>query len=199
MTGDELRAVAADVFAQLRAQLDADWSVKPEGLEWTCHQLGDHISSVLLSYAAHAAARAERVLPLVGRRVGADDPAAFLDLSEAAAAVLADVVDRMPAGARGYHPAGMADAGGFAAMACDEILVHGGEIVTALGGDFRCPRRQASKVVARLFPWAPRHDDAWALLLWCNGRRDLEGYPAPGPDWMWHAAPVEEWDGSVPM
>ena len=186
------------MFPQLRQRLDADWSVTPPGLEWTCHQMGDHLSSVMLSYAVHVAARADETLPLVGRRVGADDPAAYLDLSEASARVLADTIDGMGPDDRAVHPHGMADASGWAAMACDELLVHGCEMVTALGGTFEQHRALAAKVVARLFPWAPRHEDPWALLHWCNGRQDLDDHPSPGPDWVWHCAPLDEWEGATP-
>ena len=198
MHGGDLRAVAASVLPQLRACLDADWSVKPTGLEWTCHQLGDHLSAVLLSYAVHAAARAKRELPLVGRRVGADDPAAYLDLSEAAAEVLAATVDAMDEGERAWHPAGIADASGFAAMACDELLVHGAEMVAALGGAFDPPDDLAAKVLGRLFPWAPPDAEPWAALLWANGRLDLPERPSQGGSWVWHCAPLDEWDETVP-
>ena len=198
MDGGDLRAVAASVLPQLRACLGADWSAKPEGLDWTCHQLGDHLSAVMLSYAVHAAARTERELPLVGRRLGADDPAAYLDLSEAAAEVLAATVDAMGEGDRAWHPAGIADASGFAAMACDELLIHGSEMVQALGGAFHPPEDLAGEVLRRLFPWAPTEAEPWSALLWANGRLDLPERAAQGAAWVWHCAPLEEWDGSIP-
>jgi hypothetical protein len=34
--------------------------------------------------------------------------------------------------------------------------------------------------------------------LWANGRRDLPDKERLGPDWAWHCAPLDEWDGKVP-
>src|SRR6266545_8408215 len=55
--------------------------------------------------------------------------------------------------------------------------------------------RRLRRVVARLFPWAPEHDDSWGRLLWCNGRIALPGHERLGPEWGWWCAPLEEWDG----
>ena len=52
---------------------------------------------------------------------------------------------------------GMADASGFAALACDEMLVHTADIAAVLGVGFDPPRGVCARVLARLFPWAP-HD-----------------------------------------
>ncbi len=50
--------------------------------------------------------------------------AAFLVSLRSAAQVCAASIDAAPAGIRGFHPAGAADSSGFAAMACDEMLIH---------------------------------------------------------------------------
>ncbi|HSO52118.1 MAG TPA: hypothetical protein VL330_05090 [Actinomycetes bacterium] len=55
------------------------------------------------------------------------------------ATVLARVVDATPPGARGWHPMGQADASGFAAMACDELLVHSDDAARGLGVPFAPP------------------------------------------------------------
>ena len=48
-------------------------------------------------------------------------------------------------------------------------------------------------------PWAPGGVAPWPALLWANGRVDLAGgRPRPGSDWVWHCAPVDEWDGTIP-
>lgn len=49
--------------------------------------------------------------------------AKLLDVLGAAASTLAPA-RAAPSGARGIYSTGMADAGGFLAMGCDEILVH---------------------------------------------------------------------------
>ena len=90
-----------------------------------------------------------------------------------------------------------AGADGFLAMGCDEILVHGWDAVRGFGGKFAVPEDLARPVLRRLFPWAPTDAPPWPALLWANGRVDLPGQPRQGPDWLWHCAPLEEWDGTV--
>jgi hypothetical protein len=113
------------------------------------------------------------------------------------ATVLARVTDASPPGARGWHPFGLADASGFAAMACDEFLVHTDNVARGLEVPFAPPRALARATLERLFPWAPADADPWAALLWANGRIDLPGQPRQ-VDWRWHCAPLEEWDGLNP-
>ena len=74
----------------------------------------------------------------------------------------------MPPEARGYHGQ-PTDAAGFAAMHCDEVLVHGYDIALGLGVAFEPPPDLARRVRDRLFPWTPA-GDPWTTLLWCNGR-----------------------------
>jgi hypothetical protein len=113
------------------------------------------------------------------------------------ATVLAGVVDASPPEARGWHPFGLADASGFAAMACDELLVHTDDAARGLEVPFTAPPELARVTLERLFPWAPTDADPWAALLWANGRTDLPGQPRQ-VDWRWHCAPLEEWDGRNP-
>ena len=54
----------------------------------------------------------------------------------AASAVLAAGVDAAPPSLRGFHPFGSPDPSGFAAMACDELLVHGRDAALGLGLQF---------------------------------------------------------------
>jgi hypothetical protein len=113
------------------------------------------------------------------------------------AAVLADVVRAAPPAARAFHPAGVADPSGFAAMGCDEILVHTGDIATGLGIGFEPPAGLCARVLARLFPWAPGDAEPWPALQWANGRIGLPGHERQDADWYWHCAPLEEWDGTL--
>jgi hypothetical protein len=89
------------------------------------------------------------------------------------------------------------DASGFAAMACDEFLVHTDDVARGLEVPFAPPRALARATLERLFPWAPADADPWAALLWANGRIDLPGQQRQ-VDWRWHCAPLEEWDGLNP-
>ena len=52
------------------------------------------------------------------------------------------------------------------------------------------------RVLARIFPWAPSEGDAWATLQWAAGRAPLPNRERLGTDWLWHCAPLAEWDGT---
>jgi hypothetical protein len=114
------------------------------------------------------------------------------------ARILADVAAAAPAEARAFHQAGMADRSGFLAMACDELLIHTDDILRSSGRSFDPPPDLVARVLARLFPWAPTGINPWIALRWANGREEL---PPPqgrlGPDWTWHCAPLNQWDGTI--
>ncbi len=129
-------------------------------------------------------------------RADAPNQAILVSLSSAAR-VCASGVDAAPPRTRGFHPAGSPDPGGFAAMACDEMLVHGWDAARGLGLSFEPDRGLAARVLARLFPWHQPGEDPWQTLLWANGRIDLPGRPGQS-DWRWHCAPLSEWDGQPP-
>jgi hypothetical protein len=124
--------------------------------------------------------------------------AELLDVLDAAAATLAHVARAAPSDARGYHSAGIADVTGFLAMGCNEILVHGCDACLGLGFGLLVPPDLAARVCQRLFPWAPGDGAPWPALLWANGRVELPGHRRVGPDWVWHCAPLDEWDGTTP-
>lgn len=92
---------------------------------------------------------------------------------------------------------GAADPSGFAAMACDEILIHTDDAARGLGLVFRPPTDLAERVLHRLFPWVTDVDDPWEGLRWANGRIALGGRERLS-GWTWHCAPLDEWDGTSP-
>ena len=108
----------------------------------------------------------------------------------AASRALAAGIDATPADTRGFHPFGSPDAAGFAAMACDELLVHGDDAARGLHVAFSPDRSLAAGCCAASSPGTTRDpdDDPWEVLLWANGRRDLRGRPAPGPLALAHPA-----------
>lgn len=103
--------------------------------------------------------------------------------------VLARVVATARPADRGWHPWGVADAAGFAAMGIVEILVHTDDVADGLGLDWTPPAGPVLAALSRLFPQAPVDAPPWRALLWCTGRADLPGRDRV-TDWRWHAAPL---------
>lgn len=195
-TDDLIRAAEACAEALSPHMDDADWSVRAGELDWTCRRTLGHIVDALAFYTDHLATRAAERRPHkrdVGPDVTIEELLAFV---RSQAAVLARVCDASP-DVRAYHAAGSADATGFVAMGCDEILVHTNDVCTGLGFAFSPDPDLCARVVARLFPWAPDHPDPWERLLWCNGRIALPGHERLTEDWWWWSRPLEEWDGTA--
>ena len=197
VTADDLRRAADVASDALRGAAEDDWSRSAGDLDWTCRHTLDHILDALAFYAAQLATRADERKPPVRR----GDPEATLPSLLSSVRTMADILAEVAAaageGVRAFHPAGMADPEGFLAMGCDEILVHAGDICAGLGIPFVPPADLCSDVVSRLFPWAPSGHPAWDTLLWANGRLALPGHGRLDPDWYWHCAPLDEWDGTV--
>jgi len=195
VTGDDVLAAAELCGAVLEPALAADWSVPVPGLDFT---VASDAANAALWYCVDLwSGRADAAFE-VSLRADASNEALLTSL-RAGSRALAAGVDAAPADTRGFHPFGSPDPDGFAAMACDELLVHGDDAARGLGLACAPDARLASAVMARLFPWhAPDPgDDPWQVLLWANGRIDLEGRPRQ-TRWRWHGAPLSEWDGAVP-
>jgi hypothetical protein len=200
----------ADVDQAVRLAVDAlaaadpaAWDGPAGTLEWTCWETAEHLADDLMSYAAQIAPRRppqeghiafawERQQPEgPPNAIHADrtaGPAGLLQLIEACGALLSAVVRTAPPEARAFHIYGVADPEGFAAMGVVETLVHTSDLAGGLGLDWAPPAGLCARVLARLFPDAPRDTDPWATLLWATGRGDLPGHPRL-TDWRWYAAP----------
>ncbi len=194
---EDLLAAAAAVCAALAAARDADWTVPAGELEWSCHRTLQHMAEAPIFHGTHLACRAQARRPSL--RAGDVHPpvADLLQLVPANATILAEIVRAAPADARGWHPTGMADGPGFAAMSCTEFLIHTADIATTLGLPFQPSDELARRILQRLCPWAPTDGDAWATLQWAAGRIALPDRDRLGPDWAWQVAPLAEWDGTV--
>lgn len=200
VTPDDLLAAATASRGVLEPFVERDWAAVPAGgLTWNIRTTVAHTADAVGWYAAHLAAATPRRLRVDFRTHDAATNTDLLDVLDAAAATLAHVAGAAPTGVRAYHTAGMADACGFIAMGCDEILVHCLDAANGLGVSFEAPGDLAERVLQRLFPWAPHDVAAWAALLWANGRTDLPDHRRRlDADWEWHCAPLREWDGSIP-
>jgi hypothetical protein len=194
----DLLKSASTCRAALEPVVALDWAVQAGDLSWDVRKTVIHVIDAVGWYAAHLAMQSPRRLRFDFRAHDDASNTELLDVLEAAAATLAQVVTAAPPGARAFHTAGMADRSGFLAMGCDEILVHGWDVVRGLGGEFVPSADIAERVLRRLFPWVRVDASPWQALLWANGRVDLPGRPHTGPDWVWHCAPLDEWDGTVP-
>jgi uncharacterized protein (TIGR03083 family) len=148
-----------------------------------------HAGQNLLRYATDLAG-GPADLGTVELRIAADaSPAALVATVRASAEVLAAVLEATPEDTRGFHPDGSPDPSGFAAMACDELLVHTDDAARGLGMAFVPDPHLAARVLRRLFPWAPRRELAWPTLRWANGRTALGDRPFL-ESWRWHCAPL---------
>ncbi len=192
-----VRETAAVCTEFLRGLTDQDWGVVVADVDMSIAALVAHIADGCLWYAIDLSAGGKD-LKAAEHGVQADaDNGDLVDTLETYANVVASVVGAASSSARGFHPLGVADSSGFAAMACDEMLVHTNDAAGGLGLTFRPPQELADQVLRRLFPWVDRSGDPWGDLLWANGRTAHQGKERLS-EWVWHCAPLEEWDGEIP-
>lgn len=185
-----------------RAFLDATphdrWTAQVPGMYWTVAATVAHMMNCCFWYSVDLFS-GDRDLGTLQLSVRPDAPPEDLLRTVAVGStVLATLVSSAPAGIHGWHPAGIADPSGFAAMACDELLVHTDDAARGLGVSFEPPAELARATLERLFPWAPADVDPWQGLLWANGRLELPGHGRLAT-WRWHCAPLSEWDGTKPI
>lgn len=197
ITGDDVLAAAAECYGFLEPAVGMDWSAPVPGLDFTVSSVVAHAANGPLWYTLDLWSGPDdsAALELTVRRDAAN--AALLVSMRSAARACAASVDAAPPDIRGFHPAGAADPSGFAAMACDELLVHTDDAARGLGRRFSPDPRLPGRVLARLFPWHDPGDDPWRTLLWANGRIDLPGRPNQA-GWTWRSAPLADWDGQAP-
>jgi uncharacterized protein (TIGR03083 family) len=198
VTGDDVLVAAELVERTLEAHLGTDWSAPVPGLDFTVASVVAHAANAMLWYSVDLWIGRDDAAFEIKVRTDAPNDRLLTSLT-AGARALAAGIDSAPADTRGFHPFGSPDPAGFAAMACDELLVHGDDAARGLGVSFGTDRRLAAGVLSRVFPWHALGpgEDPWGVLLWANGRRDL-----PGRDrqdrWRWHTPPLSEWDGATP-
>jgi uncharacterized protein (TIGR03083 family) len=199
MKGDDVRLAAFASSKYLRNVAEHDWSRPIPELDWSVFDAVAHMIAGTIWYPIDLSAGGARLQTLDIRALESSSHADLILTLESGAAVLAHTIDGSPDDVRGYHPYGRADPSGYAAMGCDEILVHTDDVSRAFGASFVPDDALCERVLRRLFPWAPGDTDAWDTLRWANGRAPLGNHPRLGPNWYWHCAPLEEWDGTGPV
>ena len=188
----DLGAAVTALTDALEPGIDRDWTVSALNSEWSCWKAAEHICDVLFSYAGQLAAAAPSAY--VKLWLKADEKAGPADLIEgirATTGILESVVRNTATDVRGYHPSGIADAEGFAAMGVAELLLHGYDIVAGLGLEFRPPDELCGKVLTRIFPTVDSGPDQWLTLRWATGRAEFPGRAAV-TEWEWKPAPRSE-------
>jgi len=176
---DDVEQTLAAMTSTLIPLVDADWTVAAGGLDWSCWQTAAHVAHDLHAYACQVTAGPrEAYLPLdLVVRPGAP-PAQLLRAVQTSASLLTLALRSAGPDVRAWH-FGLTDAGGFATMGVNEVVVHTWDIARGLGVDFEPPNHLAQKVLARLWAGAPQ-GPAGRVLLWCNGRVALPDHPREG-------------------
>jgi hypothetical protein len=191
-------ALAADA---LNGALEQDWRVPAGGLDWDCRETVEHMADDLFAYAGQLGPRRpprETYVPFAWKRrsggpaltifTDADtENAGLVQVFEACGAFLTALVATAPPGTRAWHPMGLADPEGFAAMGVVEVLVHMRDVAAGLEFGWTPPEELCDRVLHRLFPDAPAGTPRWETLLWATGRGEVAGRERLG-EWRWHAA-----------
>ncbi|MBO3741590.1 DinB family protein [Actinoplanes flavus] len=202
---DDVREAADLAIATLRAATDRDWHIPAAGLTWTCWETIEHIADDLFAYAAPLTPgnpSRDTYVPFGWRRnreggpaltVYAEDgagPEGLIQVLDSSAGLLAAVVAVTPADRRTFHPYGVSDPSGFAAMGVVETLAHMHDVARALHLEWTPPEDLCDRALRRLFRDAPTGPGRWATLLWATGRGELTGRERRPSDWRWDGTPL---------
>lgn len=174
----------------------AGWSTPIPGMEWTVAEAVAHMALAPLWYAVDLSAGPSELSMLNMTVDPGSPPAQLVRAVRTYSNVLASVIEAVPPDVRGWHPVGIADVSGFAAMGCDEMLVHTYDAARGLKLEFEPIPELAERTLRRLFPWAPQDVEPWEGLKWANGRSELPGLKQL-TRWRWQCAPLSEWDGKL--
>ena len=194
-------ALAADALLSV---VDQDWAVPAGELEWSCRETVEHIADDLFAYAGQLGPRRPPLDTYVPFGFTRRTPAApalavyvtaetgnegLVQVLEACGTCLSAVVTTARAQVRAWHPMGVSDPEGFAAMGVVEVLVHMRDVAAGLGFDWTPPEDLCDRVLYRLFPSAPSGGPRWQTMLWATGRGELPGQDPVGDDWRWYGEP----------
>jgi len=207
LAADDLVRVAGLAADALGGRSEEAWSARAGSLEWDCWETVEHAANAQYFYGSQLArrepAKATRILAMKGSlpehpntavRANRDEgPTGLLELMEAHASLLAAVVRDRPAQLRTFHPLGITDPEGCAAMGLVEVLAHTHDAAAGLGVEWNPPADVCTRVLDRLFPDVRPEagGEPWPALLWATGRADLPGRERRTA-WMWDNSPRSE-------
>ncbi|OEU88397.1 hypothetical protein DB35_18985 [Streptomyces abyssalis] len=206
VTADDVRTAVRLAVAALSTGTGADWSVKAGSLEWDCWETVEHLNDDLFGYAAQLTPDNPPLtdsIPFGFTRRQPDGPAnvvfadrdagpeGLLRVMEACGSLLTAMVRTAPAELRAWHPYGVSDSAGFAAMGVVETLVHVHDVAQGIGVPWEPPEDLCRRVLVRLFPDVRVDAAPWPALLWATGRTDLPGHPRR-TEWRWYGEPAPE-------
>lgn len=182
----DVDTAVAEMLKVLGPHVGGDWTVPAGPLAWNCWDTAAHIGHDLLAYAGQVAAcPTGSYLPFDLRIRPAALPAEVLQTVAACGRLLSCVLAAASPAVRAWHW-GPCDPEGFAAMGVAETLLHTHDITQGLAVNWLPPATLCVAVLDRLFPDAPPGDPV-QVLLWCTGRRELDGL-ARRSSWRWQAA-----------
>jgi mycothiol maleylpyruvate isomerase-like protein len=187
VTATQIQDATSEMQRALGVAADADWTSPARDLDWSCWSTGGHIADDLFSYASQVIAQPTHgYLPIEANIEARATPAELLEAVVMCGDLLALAVSSASPDARAYHPCGLSDPEGFAAMGILEVLVHTYDIASGLDLAWVPPDDLCSGVLDRLFPDAPEGSPA-AVLLWCAGREPLGTVPRRAT-WRWDSS-----------
>jgi len=152
-----------------------DFDAEVPAMDGDVRRVVVHIASCLTWYAHDLAAGPSEAVGPMPQWPEDAAPADLVRELGIAADVLARVVATAAPHDRGWHPWGVADAAGFAAIGIAELVLHTHDVASALGLAWTPPAGPVAVTFARLFPGVPADGDPWAAMLWATGRDDLPG------------------------
>jgi hypothetical protein len=171
---------AADLLAAAAAAQELlgrvpDFAAEVPAMDGDVRGVVVHIASCLTWYAHDLVAGPPESVGPTAQWPSDSPPADLARELGIAAGVLARVVATAGPDDRGWHPWGVADATGFAAIGIAELVLHTHDVASAHGLPWSPPAGPVAATLARLFPDVPADGDPWAAMLWATGRGDLPG------------------------
>jgi hypothetical protein len=197
---DDLEATVAAACAALRTVAALDWDLPASGLTWTVRSTVEHVADDLFAYAGQVATATPELDEYVPFAYWADRPGeaqlttharreagneGVVRMLDACGGMLVALARTRPGDVRGYHPYGVSDPPGFAAMGTVETLLHLHDVAAPLGLAWDPDPAVVRRVLERLFPEEPAAQEPWPTLLRVTGRD-----PAVPLDYW-------RWDGTV--